>query len=50
MIYPTKEELTDMSVWSLSEHVKELLAKELTEEQRRELAKIGKELARHEPV
>lgn len=48
MNYPTKEDLIDMSLWSLSEHAKELLGKELTEEQRQELAKIGKEI--HESV
>lgn len=43
---PGSDELIEMSLWSLREHVRELVSKPLTEEQRKELAKIGEEMKR----
>lgn len=45
---PSPSDLLELSIHSFAEHAKELLGKhnEMTAEQRRELAQIGKELAR----
>jgi hypothetical protein len=50
MNYPTEQELIEMSLAHFEMHAHELLGKPLTEEQRAELAKIGKELASDKPV